>query len=65
MNLLSYKRYVVSVEFDEQERIFYGRLALIRGLVSYEARDAEGLVRAFPRGRRRLPRPLRGGRHAA
>jgi predicted HicB family RNase H-like nuclease len=47
MNLLSYKGYLGSVEFDEEERIFYGRLAFIRALVSYEAKDAEGLVRAF------------------
>ena len=47
MNLLSYKGYLGSVEFDEEERIFYGRLAFIRPLVSYEAKDAEGLVRAF------------------
>jgi predicted HicB family RNase H-like nuclease len=47
MNLLSYEGYLGSVEFDQDERIFYGRLAFIRALVSYEAKDAEGLVRAF------------------
>jgi predicted HicB family RNase H-like nuclease len=47
MNLLSYKGYLGSVDFDEDERIFYGRLTFIRALVSYEAKDAEGLVRAF------------------
>ena len=47
MNLLSYKDYLGSVEFDEDEHIFYGRLAFISALVSYEAKDAEGLVRAF------------------
>jgi predicted HicB family RNase H-like nuclease len=47
MNLLSYKDYLGSVEFDQNERLFYGRLAFIRALVSYEAMDAEGLVRAF------------------
>ena len=47
MNLISYKGYLGSVEFDEDERIFYGRLAFVRALVSYEAKDAEGLVRAF------------------
>jgi predicted HicB family RNase H-like nuclease len=47
MNLMSYKDYLGSVEFDEDERIFYGRLEFIRALVSYEARDAEGLVQAF------------------
>jgi predicted HicB family RNase H-like nuclease len=47
MNLLSYKGYLGSVEFDQDERVFYGRLVFIRALVSYEAKDAEGLVRAF------------------
>ncbi|MGH6905326.1 MAG: type II toxin-antitoxin system HicB family antitoxin [Geminicoccaceae bacterium] len=47
MNFMGYKDYLGSVEFDEDERIFYGRLEFIRGLVSYEATDAEGLVRAF------------------
>jgi predicted HicB family RNase H-like nuclease len=47
MNLLSYKGYLGSVEFDQDERIFYGRLAFIRALVSYEAKDAEGLIRVF------------------
>jgi predicted HicB family RNase H-like nuclease len=47
MNLMSYRGYLGSVEFDEAERIFYGRLEFIRALVSYEAKDAEGLVRAF------------------
>lgn len=47
MNLMSYKGYFGSVEFDEGERIFYGRLEFIRALVSYEATDAEGLVQAF------------------
>lgn len=44
---MSYKGYLGSVEFDEEERLFYGRLAFIRALVSYEAKDAEGLIRAF------------------
>jgi predicted HicB family RNase H-like nuclease len=47
MNLMSYKGYLGSVEFDESERIFYGRLVFIRALVSYEAKDAEGLIQAF------------------
>lgn len=47
MSVMSYKGYLGSVEFDEQERVFYGKLEFIRALVSYEARDAEGLVLAF------------------
>jgi predicted HicB family RNase H-like nuclease len=47
MNLLSHRGYLGSVEFDQDEGIFYGRLEFIRALVSYEATDAEGLIRAF------------------
>jgi predicted HicB family RNase H-like nuclease len=44
---MRYKEYLGFVEFDEEERIFYGKLLFIRALVSYEAKDAEGLVNAF------------------
>ena len=47
MTLMSYKDYLGSVEFDEDERVFHGKLEFIRALISYEAEDAEGLVRAF------------------
>ncbi len=47
MTLLSHKGYLGSVEFDPDERLFFGRLAYIRALVSYEAKDADGLIRAF------------------
>ncbi len=47
MSLMSYKDYLGSVEFDEAERIFHGKLEFIRALVSYEAEDAEGLIQAF------------------
>jgi predicted HicB family RNase H-like nuclease len=44
---MSYKNYLGSVEFDEDERVFHGKLEFIRALVSYEAEDAEGLIQAF------------------
>jgi predicted HicB family RNase H-like nuclease len=47
MSLMSYKNYLGSVEFDEDERIFHGKLEFIRALVTYEAADAQGLIRAF------------------
>ncbi len=47
MTLLSHRGYLGSVEFDQEERLFFGRLQFIRALVSYEAKDADGLVRAF------------------
>jgi predicted HicB family RNase H-like nuclease len=47
MTLMSYQDYLGSVEFDQDERVFHGKLEFIRALVSYEAADAEGLIRAF------------------
>ena len=47
MTLMSYRGYLGSVEFDQDERVFHGKLEFIRALVSYEATDAEGLIRAF------------------
>lgn len=47
MNPMKYRDYLGSVEFDEEERLFYGKLLFIRALVSYEAKNAEGLVSAF------------------
>jgi predicted HicB family RNase H-like nuclease len=47
MTLMNYRDYLGSVEFDEDERVFHGKLEFIRALVSYEAEDAEGLVQAF------------------
>jgi predicted HicB family RNase H-like nuclease len=47
MTLMNYRDYLGSVEFDEDERIFHGKLEFIRALVSYEAGDAEALIQAF------------------
>ncbi len=44
---MKYRDFLGSVEFDEEDRLFYGKLLVIRALVSYEATDAEGLVGAF------------------
>ncbi|HEY3455506.1 MAG TPA: hypothetical protein VGK64_12950 [Bryobacteraceae bacterium] len=46
-NLLEYKRYIGSVEFNSEDEVFHGKLEEIRDLVSYEATDVEGLKRAF------------------
>ena len=39
--------YLGSVDLEEDEDIFQGKLEFIRALVSYEAGDTEGLVQAF------------------
>jgi predicted HicB family RNase H-like nuclease len=46
-DLIYYKNYYGSVHFDASEKIFYGKIEFIRDLVTYEASDAETLIRHF------------------
>ena len=45
--LLKYKGYQGSVEFDEENMIFYGKVQSIRELISYEAKNAKELIDSF------------------
>ena len=42
-----YRGYTGTIEFDEDDRVFHGRLVGIRGIVTYEAGTAEEIVTAF------------------
>ena len=42
-----YKGYSGSVEFDDGDLVFHGRVNGIRDIVTFEADTAEGLVKAF------------------
>lgn len=44
---MQYKNYFGSVHFDSEELIFHGKIEYIRALVTYEATDARGLLKAF------------------
>lgn len=46
-NTMEYKGYVGSVEFSEEDGIFYGKVMGIRALVSYEGTTAKELVDDF------------------
>jgi predicted HicB family RNase H-like nuclease len=46
-DMLKYKGYYGSVHYDADEPIFYGKLEFIKALVSYEAKDAVGIKKAF------------------
>lgn len=46
-DMMEHKGYYGSVSYDDQDRIFYGKLEFIRGLVSYEGRDVATLPSAF------------------
>lgn len=42
-----YKGYSGSIEFDEEDMVFHGRIIGIRDIVTFEAESAEELVRSF------------------
>lgn len=46
-NTMEYKGYVGSVEFSEEDVIFYGKVMGIRSLISYEGENARELVEDF------------------
>lgn len=46
-NLMHYKGYMGSVEFSEEDEIFYGKVMGIRSLISYEGANAKELVNNF------------------
>ena len=46
-DMLSYKGYFGSIHYNQDDRIFYGKIEFIRALISYEGKDADTLVSAF------------------
>ena len=44
---MEYKNYLGSVEFSEEDRVFYGKVLGIRALVSYEGATAQELIDDF------------------
>ena len=46
-NLMEYKGYIGSVEFSQDDCLFYGKVQGIRSLISYEGKNAEDLVSDF------------------
>ena len=46
-NLIEYKGYVGSVEFSEEDGVFFGKVQGIRSLISYEGSNASDLVSDF------------------
>ncbi|MBL8552435.1 MAG: type II toxin-antitoxin system HicB family antitoxin [Hyphomonadaceae bacterium] len=47
MSLLEYKGYLGTAELSQADKVFHGKLAYIRDLVTYESDTAAGLMRAF------------------
>mgnify|MGYP001028455250 FL=1 len=46
-NTIQYKGYIGSVEFSEEDSIFYGKVMGIRSLISYEGESARELLDDF------------------
>jgi len=46
-NTMEYKGYLGSVEFSEEDGVFYGKVMGIRALISYEGTNARELVEDF------------------
>ena len=46
-NTMEYRGYIGSVEFSEQDGVFFGKVMGIRSLISYEGKDAKELVDDF------------------
>jgi predicted HicB family RNase H-like nuclease len=46
-DMMQYKGYFGSVHYDDEDRIFFGRIEFVRALVSYEGTDAASLRSAF------------------
>lgn len=46
-NTMEYKGYIGSVEFSQEDALFFGKVMGIRALISYEGKDAKELVDNF------------------
>ena len=46
-NIMQYRDYVGSVEFSEEDGVFFGKVQGIRSLISYEGTNAKELVTDF------------------
>ena len=45
--ILEYKSYIGSIEYSDEDEVFFGRLEFIRDLVTYEGADAKSLKASF------------------
>jgi len=47
MNMMKYKNYIARIEFDDEDRIFVGRLAGIDDIVTFHGSNVDDLEIAF------------------
>lgn len=46
-NTIEYKGYIGSVEFSEEDNLFFGKVMGIRSLISYEGENSTDLITDF------------------
>jgi predicted HicB family RNase H-like nuclease len=46
-DMLSHKGFFGSIHYNQEDRVFYGKIEFIRSLISYEGKDADSLESAF------------------
>ena len=46
-NTMEYKGYIGSVEFSEQDEVFFGKVMGIHALISYEGTNIQDLLKDF------------------
>lgn len=46
-NLMKYREYLGSVNYNDEDEIFYGKVEYIRSLISYEGHDVASLRASF------------------
>ncbi len=46
-NTMEYKGYIGSIEFSEEDELFFGKVLGIRSLISYEGTNAKELISDF------------------
>ena len=44
---MNYKGYIGTISFSEKDRVFYGKVEGINGLVNFEGRSVDELTKAF------------------
>ena len=46
-HFMKYKDYYGSINYDDEQKIFYGKVEFIRSLISYEGDNRESLKNSF------------------
>ncbi len=46
-DMMSYKKYLGSVHYSDEDQVFFGKIEYIKSLVNYEGTDVASLKRSF------------------